>query len=191
MNMHKVISKLSGWLLSAALLFAASGAFAATSDNIDIHVSIAGNKSVLVSGATSYDFGALAVNSSSVSASAITVQNDSTVFIETYTITGANALSDAGGTDWTLAATPDSDQYALAAQFSTARPSDADGSWTADDLTGSASTCSQTAHGNGTEAEAGSNVSPSENRSLWFRLKTPTSVTDSGAHTVTVTVSVL
>ena len=77
---------------------------AATFQNIAIKVSIAGTKSVLVIGATTYNFGALNVAVSSVSASSFTVQNNSPVFIETYTVTGANAISTTGGTDWTIAA---------------------------------------------------------------------------------------
>ena len=181
------------WLISAAfLLFALSGHVrAATSDNIDIHVSIAGTKSVFVTGTTTYDYGALSVDTSSVSVSSIQVQNNSPVFIETFTITGSNAISDTGGTDWTLAASTGTNQYALAGQFSDTRPADNDGAWASDDLSTSASTCSATDHGNGTEAEGGSNVGISAIRGLWFRLKTPGTVTDGDQHTITVTVSVL
>ena len=189
----KLVNKIKLGAIAAAFfgMFMAGEAQAALSDNMDIHVSINGNKSVLVVGTTSYDYGALDVNTSSVSASSFTIRNDSTVFIETYTLTGANAISDSGGTDWTLNSSAAADQYALAAQFSDNAPADLDGSWASDDLTTGAQTCSTTAFGNGTEAEAGSNVAVSADRGLWFRIKTPTSVTDSGAHTVTVTVSVL
>lgn len=189
----KLAKTTKSWLIGAALVLGSFGSqlFAATSDTIDIHVSISGNKSVVVTGTTFYNYGALAVNTSSVSATAITVQNDSTVFIETYTITGAHAISDTGGTNWTLAASTAANQYALGAQFSTARPADTNAAWTNDALTTGAQTCSGVNFGNGTDTEAGSNVSTGANRSLWFRMKTPSSVTDAGAHTVTVTVSVL
>ena len=90
-----------------------------------------------------------------------------------------------------LAASTGADTYALGAQFSTARPADTELAWTADALTTGPTTCSATAHGNGTEAEGGSNVSITGARSLWFRLYTPTSVTDSGQHNITNTVTVL
>ena len=187
------LKKINAWALGALFVLAAFGSQvkAATSDTIDIHVSITGNKSVTITGTTYYDFGALAVNSSSVSATAITVTNNSTVFIETYTVTGADAISDTGGTNWALEAASGADDYALAAQFSTAPPADDDGAWAADSLSTGASTCSATAHGNGTEGEGGSNVEISGARSLWFRIKTPTSVTDSSQHNITNTVSVL
>ena len=189
------MKKISLWTLGAVFALASLSADvqAATSDTIDINVSISGTKSVLVSGTTYYDFGALAVNTSSNSASAIVVQNNSTVFIETYTITGANAISDAAGTDWTLnsAGTQGGDQYGLGAQFGTARPDNVDGTWTDDYLDTAPITCNATILGNGTEAEGGSNVATSATRNLWFRMKTPTTVTDGGGHTTTVTVSVL
>ena len=192
-TMYSLIKKTSQWILGAMIVaFAFAGQTqAATSQNIDIKVSISGDKSVLIVGATTYDFGALAVAGSSVSASAITVRNDSTVFVQTYIVTGAHAISDTSGTDWTLDTTPAADTYALAAQFGTARPDDLDGDWTSDDLSTAPSTCSATVHGNGTEAQGGSNVGLSADRSLWFRLKTPTSVTSADGHTITVTVSVL
>jgi len=182
---HRLIS-------SAFILFAFCGYLkAATSDAIDIHVSIAGTKAVLVIGSTYYTFGALNVNVSSVSVTSISIQNNSPVFIETFTVTGANAISSTGGQDWTLAASTGPNQYALAAQFSNAQPANSDAGWSNDALTTSAQTCSSTDHGNGTEAESGSNVGINDTRSLWFRIKTPSSVTDGTLHTATVTASVL
>jgi hypothetical protein len=167
----------------------AKPAHAATSQNLDITVSISATKS-LSAGTTFYDFGALAVNSSSVSATAIAVTNDSGALIETYTLQGANASSTGGGTAWTLAAAPGSDQYALAAQFSTARPTDADGSWGSDDLTTSAIAASSTVLGNGTAGESGASVAPAAARNLWFRMKTPTSVSDTTQRKATLTLAV-
>ena len=97
-------NKITTWLLGAAFaLVAFSGiSQAATFQNIAVKCSISGTKSVLIVGATTYNFGAQAVATSSVSATAITVRNNSSVFIETYTVTGANAI---GGTvNWTIAA---------------------------------------------------------------------------------------
>src|SRR4051812_40844073 len=85
----KSITKLSLWFIGAALslgLFT-SQAHADDPHNLDIHVSISGSKSLSVN-TTYYDFGQMAVNTSSVSATDIQVTNNSNVFIETYTITG-------------------------------------------------------------------------------------------------------
>ena len=187
------LKSLKSWLFIAALAVVASASksYAVTSQPIDIKVSITATKS-LAAGTTTYDYGALTVNASSVSSS-ILITNDSTSLVETYRIQGANAISDTGGTNWTLAASTGTDQYALGAQFSSAQPSDADGSWGTDDLTTSAVTCSSTQFGNGTAAQSGAAVSPvtSTTRNLWFRLRTPGAVTDSSRHTVTVTLSVL
>ena len=64
------MKKISLWAIAAIFALAAfSGeARAALSDEIDIHVSISGTKSVLVSGDTFYYFGALGINTSSNSA---------------------------------------------------------------------------------------------------------------------------
>ena len=181
------------WLLVAALTVVgfATRARAANPQSLDIHVSINTSKS-LTANTTTYDFGALGVNVSSVS-SPIIITNNSGALIETYRIQGANALSDAGGQSWTLASSTGTDQYALAAQFSSAQPTNADGTWSTDDLTTSAQTCTSTVFGNGTAAESGESVSAtaSNARNLWFRMRTPDVVTDPSQHTVTLTLSVL
>jgi hypothetical protein len=180
------------WSIGAFLAIVAYSGHAVAADphSLDIHVSISGNKSLTVDN-TYYNFGQLAVNVSSVTASSFTVTNNSGVFIETYTITGNDAIDDGGGVNWTLAASTGADTYALAAQFSDTRPSDTDGSWTSDSLNTGATTCNANELGNSTEGEAGSNVSPSGKRYLWFRIKTPSSVTNPGAHTATVVLAVL
>ena len=182
---------LKTWLIAATLVVAASAskAYAVTSQGLDIHVSITATKSLSTS-ATSYDFGALSVNVSSVSSS-IVVTNASSALIETYRLQGANATSDSGGQAWTLAGSTGTDTYALAAQFATSQPSDADATFTSDDLTSSAVTCTDTVFGNGTHAQAANGISPSATRNLWFRLRTPDVVTDPSQHSVTVTLSVL
>ena len=175
--------------LLAGSFMIARPAFAVNPQNLDITVSINATKSLSVN-ATSYDFGALSVNASSVSATSIDVTNDSGALIETYTLQGANANSTGGGTNWTLAATPATDTYALAAQFSTARPADADPSWTSDDLTTGAITATSTVLGNGTAGESGASVNPSAVRNLWFRMKTPTVVSDTTQRKATITLAV-
>lgn len=185
----KTVRRAAAFAAVVAALFAAGAAQAATSQNLDITVSINAAKSLSV-GTTSYDFGAMSVNASSVSAVAIVVTNDSGALIETYTVQGANAASTEGGTTWTLAASPGTDQYALGAQFSSARPADADGSWASDALTTAAQTATATVLGNGTAGESGAAVMPSATRNLWLRMKTPTAVSDTTQRKATITLAV-
>jgi len=177
------------WFASALLLIAGA-ARAGSSATLDITISISATKSLSI-GTTSYDFGAQPVNTSTVSATAIDVNNDSNGVLETYTIQGANAASTGGGTSWTLdVATGTLDHYMLAAQFSTARPSNTVGAWSSDDLTTSAVACTATQFGNGTLGEAGTQVVPNSHRSLWFRLITPNVVSDTTQRKATITLAV-
>ena len=180
--------KTKTWLGLGALALCAF-ASPAKAANLDITVSISATKSLSL-GATFYDFGASSVNTSVVSGSAVTVTNNSGALVETYTIQGANAPSTEGGTTWTLSSTPAQDTYALAAQFATSASSNVDANWASDDLTTSPITCTSTVLGNGTAGESGASVVPSGARNLWFRIKTPTSLTEGGNHKATLTVAV-
>jgi len=177
------------WLGFAALALIAyvAPAKAVNPASLDITVQISATKSLAVN-TTFYNYGALAVNTSSVSGH-IMVTNDSGALIETYTLQGANAIS-SGGQNWTLAASPGTDIYALAAQFSAAAPTNLDGSWTSDDLTTSAIVATASVLGNTTAGESGAAVVPSAVRNLWFRLKTPTVVSDVSQRKATLTLAV-
>ena len=173
-----------------ALALAAIASPAKAASNLDITVSISATKSLTL-GTSFYSFGAQSIGTSVVSASAIDVTNASSALTESYAITGADAPSTESGTSWTLSTTPGTDTFALAAQFSTAAPSNADASWASDDLNNStAVNADDTTLGNGTHAEAGYQVVPSAVRKLWFRLKTPTAISDGGNHRASLTVSV-
>ena len=187
----KRIQRLSLGLIGAALglIVLAQPAHAGNPQNLDITVSINATKSLSVD-TTFYDFGAQAVNISTQSTTAIAVTNDSGALIETYTLQGANAVSTGGGTTWTLASSTGTDQYALAAQFSTAQPANVDASWGSDDLTTSAITCTSTVLGNGTAGQSGASVAPSATRNLWFRMKTPGVVSDTTQRKATLTLAV-
>ena len=131
------LKKLSLWLIGAVIALAVSKApaYAASSAAIDIHVSINATKALTV-GATAYNFGALSVNTSSVSATSILVTNTSGALQETYTLQGANATSSGGGTGWTLNTTTGTlDNYVLGAEFATTIPANLDSAWTTDLLT--------------------------------------------------------
>ncbi len=178
------------WLLMAAVAVSGltSEARAYTqSKGLDIHVSITASKSLAVN-TTYYDFGALAVNATVVSASSITVTNDSGGLIETYTIQGASATAVGTGTDWVLASSAGTDQYALSAQFSD--PGNIQAAWTNDALTYSAVACTDEVFGNTTHGEAGYQVAYNGVRGLWFRIKTPTAITDGAEHKATITLAV-
>ena len=161
--------------------------------HVDIHVSITATKS-LAAGTTSYNFGALPVSSAAVAGSSITITNDSGSLIESYELNAGNAIAIGGGTNWTLAAAPNVDAYQLDAQFGNARPALADGGWTSDNLTSSVVPCSDDqTFGNNVSGESCFQVSPvggSNDRALWFRLKTPTAVTSSNEHIATVNIAV-
>jgi len=176
-----------------ALSCLSSPVHAASTQSADIHVSIVATKSLSVN-TTFYSFGALNPSTGAVSASSITVTNDSNVLIETYTIQGANAISDSGSVNWTLASSTGTNQFALAAEFSNSAPANTNAAFANSDTTTSPITCSATVFGNGNVSESGSAVSPtagSNTRGLWFRIRTPNIITDYGAHTITITLAVL
>ncbi len=192
---HKL--KLISWavgVMAAFLLMKAPAAAASSSTaSVDIKVSINASKSLSI-GTTFYDFGLMNVNTSSVSASSILVTNDSGGLLETYTLTGANANSTSGGTNWTLASsTGPIDQYVLGAQFSNAAPTNTDAAWATSISSITVGVCSAAQFGNGVVAQSGLNVSPtagSNTRNLWFRIITPVLVTDPSQRNATVTLAV-
>jgi len=183
--MKKALIVIVGLLLLAGV---SSVALAYTvSDTIGVKVTVTGNLSVSIT-EEEYQFGTLSANFTSVSTSAVTVTNDSDGYTEDYQMKATNTTS------WTLAATQGEDTFCLAAQFSTSQPSNADGSWTDDDLTTSDQPCSADTFGNGTAGEAGidvpANAGTGSDRSLWFRIKTPSTVKTGAGTEQTSTVTV-
>jgi hypothetical protein len=193
-------TKVSLWFLgmAALALFASSRVSAAPTATVDIHVSIAANKSVsLAASSTYYMFGGMPLSSATVSSSSITVTNDSGSYVETYTLQGAAAVSDTAGTNWAIATTTGTNQYALGAVFSNTPPAATQTFWPYGSsdlyLTGSAQVCSATQFGNGNAAEAGASVSPlpaSRDRYLWFRMHTPGVSTGTEGRTAQVTIAI-
>jgi len=173
--------------------FLPGSSFGSQSATVDISVSIQASKDLSVD-TTYYNFGALDVNVTSNTATPLVVKNESTGLVETYTIKGSTALSDSAGTDWVLAPSTSStglNTFALAAQFSDSHPNNAESSWLQDDLNkDSAVMCTTDVLGDGSTGDEGANVNPGDTRKLWFRIKTPTTVTDGGPHTVKVVLSV-
>jgi hypothetical protein len=189
--------KLSLAALGMAMLafFGVTKAHAVNPGYIDIKVSISATKSLSI-GTTNYNYGTLGIGVSSVSASAIVVTNDSGGYIEDYSLQGANADIVGGGDVWNLAASTSAanDDYALAAQFGTARPNDVDADWANDALTTGAQNCTDDdTFGNTTAGQSCFQVSPltgSRNRNLWFRIKTPGAVNNLSQHLAVVTLGV-
>jgi hypothetical protein len=192
--------KFGVWLLGLATFFAlsASQALAAPTATVDIHVSIAANKSVSLAASSTYSmFGGMPLSSATVSSSSITVTNDSGAYIETYTLQGGAAVSDTAGVNWAIATTTGTNQYALGAVFSNTPPAATQTFWpygSADlYLTGSPQVCSTTQFGNGVAGEAGASVLPTpglNNRYLWFRMHTPGISTGTEGRTAQVTIAI-
>ena len=191
MKIETRFKKFSLWLLASfvAIVVMKMPAHASTNTvHLDIHVSINAAKSLSI-GTTSYNFGALAVNTSSVSAAAIVVTNDSTALQETYTVQGANAT---GGNGWTLnTSTGSLDNYVLGVQFASARPSDDDTTWSSSLASVSAVACSDSQFGAGS-GQSGYQVPAvgSITRNLWLRMITPLFVSDAVQKDTTVTLAV-
>ncbi len=189
------LKKISLWCLGAvaAVAMLHTRAHATTPQVLDIHVSISSTKDLTVN-ATFYNFGALAVSSGVVATSSITVTNPSaTGIIETYTLLAGNAISDTSGTDWARQNSSSSltaDQYAIAAEFSDSRPANVEASWLSDYMTGSAVAATSQVFGDNSGTGNGLNVNPGVARGLWFRINTPPTVSDPGAHTAQVTLAV-
>jgi hypothetical protein len=196
----KRTTKISLWFLGMAMLalFTNHKASAALTASVELHVSIGANKSVsLAASSTYYMFGAMPLSSATVSSSSITVTNDSGAYVQTYTLQGAAAVSDTAGTNWAIATTTGTNQYALGAVFSDTPPVATQTFWpygSADlYLTGSPQVCSTTQFGNGNAGEAGSAVSPNagqNDRYLWFRMHTPGISTGVEGRTAQVTIAI-
>ena len=198
--MKRITTKVSLWLLGLASLaiLAPTKASAVLISTVEVHVSIASSKSVsLQASSTYYAFGAMPLSSATVASSSITVTNDSGAFVETYILQGAAAISDTLGTNWSLATTTGTNQYALGAMFSSSRPADTQTVWptgsTSLYLTGTPQTCSTTQFGDSSAGDEGAGVSPvvgSRDRYLWFRMHTPSVSTGTEGRTAQVYISV-
>jgi hypothetical protein len=195
-KMNTVKKKLSLMTLGMAMfgLSFVSQAHAVNPGLIDIKVSISATKSLAL-GSTTYNYGALGVGVSSVSSS-ILVTNDSGGYLESYSLQGADADIQGGGDTWSLAASTSAstDDYALAAQFGTAQPTNVDASWTSDSLTTSVVNCTtDQTFGNNSAGQTCFQVSPvsgSNTRNLWFRIKTPGVINNTAQHLAVVTLGV-
>jgi hypothetical protein len=182
-----------GLLLAMSVL---SIAEAANPDTMELYVTVTGVLSVDIID-TGLSFGSVNPNDTSVLTSSATVRNDSTGLTESYRIKGSNSVP----SNWTLASAatgPDEDQFVLYAACDEAQPADADGTWSDDDLEVSDQDCSSTVFsidGSHTGVNVPANnpgdyTATGSDRWLWFRIKTPTSLTVGSGEAQTITVTV-
>ena len=125
---------------------------------------------------TTYAFGSLDVNTSSISATALTLTNNSQVTVAVNKVIGAQSTP-AG---WTAGAAAGADTYELYVATSVARP--ADGDFGADHLFGAeANSTALKGTGGGTPTLANAATA-----ALWFKLAMPTTVTSQTARQIGV-----
>ncbi len=181
MNLKKKVV-IALFLLSTAVFVGPRYGWAASQANITVTVSISGSLSLSLS-ATTYAFGSLGVDVGSIAASAITVTNNSTAFRETYSLSASNTDTDS----WTLASAQGSNQFVLAATFSSAVPG---GSFvnSTHTLSTTAATCGASG-GQFAGNQTGYQQALSAAVSLWFEIVTPTQLTSGSGSTNTSTVS--
>ena len=194
--MKKLISLGLGLLLAMSLL--GLGIVQADDhDSVYVYVTVTGVLAVDIL-ETELDFTSVSANSSDVLSSSATVRNTSSGITEDYKIKGSNSSP----SNWTLASHatgPSEDQFVLYAAFHNVEPGDVDATWADDDLetgdqdcTTSVFSIDNTQNGVDVPANNPGDYSPSgSDRGMWFRIKTPTSLTvGSGiAQTITVTVT--
>lgn len=170
-------------LAAAGLVLVPKDAHAVTAPNVNITVTVKISGSLSVSVApTSYAFGSIASGIGSVSATSITVTNDSDAFTETYNMSAANSTD--GTVTWTLSSAQATDQYVLAAVFSSGRPG---GSFVDANrrLTTSSQASSATVFAGD---QTGLSVLKDLTRILWFELVTPNSTGSTTTQTTTVAI---
>jgi len=183
-----------GLLLAMSLLGIAE---AADNDSVYVYVTVTGVLAVDIL-ETELDFTSVSANSTSVLSSSATVRNTSDGLTEDYRIKGSNSSP----SNWTIASAatgPSEDQFVLYAAFHNTEPADSDATWTDDDLEATNQDCTTSVFSidntqNGVDVPAnnpGDYSASGSDRGMWFRIKTPTSLTvGSGvAQTITVTVT--
>ena len=175
MNRH--IGKLVGTTLVLMGLVGVSKSWATNPTDATITVTPTATVSLAVS-PTTYAFGPLAVNTSSTSASAITLTNDGQVG-ETV---AKKILTQSTPAGWTAAASASVDQYVLYVATATARP----GSFASATKYGAQGNSTALTDDNGTDIGTMNTSGATSTASLWFKLDMPSSVTATTARTITV-----
>jgi len=150
-----------------------SVARAGSSDTMSLTVTVVAALDVTIH-ATDYDFGSVALNSTTISTTSTAVKNSSSNAVETYQLKVS-----AGVSGWTIAdSTGTKDNVRIQAIWNTAQPgSVADD--TAHNLDATGKTCDSTNFA-GTENHDGKSVDAGDEEKLWFKLWTPSSTTTEG-----------
>jgi len=170
-----------------ALLVAGGAAFAVNPGEVDIYATMAGGLSISLS-STAYDFGPRAANGDFVSATGITITNDSGSFVETLQI----GVDDTNGYGWTLAGAKAPDVATMSFLFNSTQPGsvlyDA-----ADMVVPATPKVAGVAGGNfaGSDQEADS-LNPADAVTMWTMIGMPTTDTSAGAkHQFDVTITAI
>lgn len=173
---------LAGLVVLGGIALYVGSAQAALTADLTITVTPAGTKSIAIAGSP-YDFGSLNVGVSSVSATAVVIENDGTLPMQV----GAQVTTQ--GAPWTVGAAPGDDIYNLRALFNTTRPADGDFTAVTDDLTTGLTLATAAVYAGD---ESGLNVAPAaavDNRNLWLRIDMPTSTSVSTQRSIVVQLS--
>ena len=191
--MKRLISLGLGLLLAMSVL---GITHAVDNDSVYVYVTVTGALAVDIIEA-SLDFTSVSANSSDVLSSSATVRNTSNGLTEDYKIKGSNSSP----SNWTIASHttgPSEDQFVLYAAFHDVEPGDVDATWTDDDLVTGDQNCTTSVFSidntqNGMDVPAnnpGDYSASGSDRGMWFRIKTPTSLTVGSGTPQTITVTV-
>jgi len=146
---------------------------AGSSDTMTLTVSVTAALDVTIH-ATDYDFGSVALNSTTISTTSTAVKNSSSNAVETYQLKVS-----AGVSGWTIAdSTGTKDNVRIQAIWNTAQPASITDS-TSYNLDGAGKTCNGTNFA-GDATHDGKSVDPGDEEKLWFKLWTPSSTTTEG-----------
>ncbi len=145
---------------------------------------------------TDYDFGSIGADTVTVSTRPITATNSSGGLVEDFTINASTFIA-TGGTDWNInadALTVALDQYSLCMQVGTTPPTPDGSTFVADDCFDDDNATDEdmsTTLFNGTGgATDGDNVADAGTRELWFRFRSPSSITSGEGSEQTMTVTI-
>jgi len=135
--------------------------------------------------ATDYDFGTVALNSTSISTTSTAVRNTSAAAVETYKLRVS-----AGDSGWTIASsTAGQNNVRIQAIWNTTQPASV-----ADDTAHNLTIADQTCNGSlfaGTGPKDGVSESVNEEELLWFKLWTPQQTTTEGTKKLYLTITAI
>jgi len=166
-------------VLGLGIMGLGKSASAANFASASVNVTLSGTLSMSIVGSTFTILSSVAPGGSVIAVSSITVMNDSTGIVETFTLRSFDS------TPWTLVNTPGFNQFALQALFNSVAPAAASFVVGEDSLTTAekVSTASVFA-GN----QSGAAVPPGQSRGLWVRFQAPTSTTSFGSRDLTISI---